>query len=100
MWEAPHPHRARARADIRGTVPARVASTAPRRDEENIAMEAAPTYTEERTGLPDQLGGVRLRGAALAGVLASLMLTLLLAALDQTIVGTALPTIIGDLHGF
>ncbi|MHB8426127.1 MAG: MFS transporter, partial [Gammaproteobacteria bacterium] len=33
-------------------------------------------------------------------VLAGLMLTLLLSALDQTIVGTALPKIIGDLHGF
>ena len=29
-----------------------------------------------------------------------LMLTLLLAALDQTIVGTAMPRIIADLHGF
>ena len=29
-----------------------------------------------------------------------LMLTLLLAALDQTIVGTAMPSIIADLHGF
>ena len=31
---------------------------------------------------------------------AGLMLTLLLAALDQTIVGTAMPRIIADLHGF
>ncbi|THV38719.1 MFS transporter [Glycomyces buryatensis] len=29
----------------------------------------------------------------------ALMLTMLLASLDQTIVGTALPTIVGDLHG-
>lgn len=42
---------------------------------------------------------VRLRGFALAGVLASLMMTLLLSALDQTIVGTALPHIISDLQG-
>lgn len=42
---------------------------------------------------------VRLRGFAFAGVLASLMMTLLLAALDQSIVGTALPHIITDLHG-
>jgi EmrB/QacA subfamily drug resistance transporter len=42
----------------------------------------------------------RLRGAALGAVLTALMLTLLLEALDQTIVGTALPRIIGTLQGF
>src|ERR1700722_8572160 len=36
----------------------------------------------------------------LAGTLAGLLLTLLLAALDQTIVGTAMPRIIAQLHGF
>jgi EmrB/QacA subfamily drug resistance transporter len=36
----------------------------------------------------------------LASVLASLMLTLFLAALDQTIVATATPTILRDLNGF
>ncbi|HEX8727197.1 MAG TPA: DHA2 family efflux MFS transporter permease subunit, partial [Ktedonobacterales bacterium] len=41
----------------------------------------------------------KLAGASLAGVLAALMITLLLSALDQTIVGTALPTIVGDLNG-
>ncbi len=41
----------------------------------------------------------KLRGAALASVLAALMITLLLSALDQTIVGTALPTIIAELNG-
>jgi EmrB/QacA subfamily drug resistance transporter len=51
---------------------------------------AAPQYT----------GGIRLRGWALASVLTALMLSLLLAALDQTIVSTALPHIIGELHGF
>ncbi|HUY77952.1 MAG TPA: MDR family MFS transporter [Ktedonobacterales bacterium] len=45
-------------------------------------------------------GGPRIRGAALATVLAALMLTLLLEALDQTVVGTALPKIIGQLNGF
>jgi EmrB/QacA subfamily drug resistance transporter len=45
-------------------------------------------------------GGVQLQGWTLVSVLAGLMLTLLLAALDQTVVGTALPKIIGDLHGF
>lgn len=32
-------------------------------------------------------------------VMGAMMLTVLLAALDQTIVNTALPTIVGDLHG-
>ncbi len=45
-------------------------------------------------GEPRRIGGVALRGAMLA-----LMLTLLLEALDQTIVGTAMPRIIGQLHG-
>src|SRR5947209_11369524 len=42
----------------------------------------------------------RLRGFALFSVLAALMLTLLLEALDQTVVGTALPRIVGSLNGF
>lgn len=42
----------------------------------------------------------RLRGAALGAVLIALMLTLLLEALDQTVVGTALPRIIATLQGF
>ncbi len=41
----------------------------------------------------------KLQGGALVSVLAALMITLLLSALDQTIVGTALPTIIADLNG-
>src|SRR5215469_7041825 len=45
-------------------------------------------------------GGRRIHGFALVSVLISLMLTLLLEALDQTIVGTALPKIIGNLQGF
>ena len=45
-------------------------------------------------------GARRLHGVALVSVLAALMLTLLLEALDQTVVGTALPRIIGELNGF
>ena len=41
----------------------------------------------------------RLRGIALAAVIIALMLSLLLEALDQTIVGTAMPRIIAQLHG-
>src|ERR1700726_3910580 len=41
----------------------------------------------------------RLRGFALVSVMIALMLTLLLEALDQAIVGTAMPRIIAELHG-
>jgi len=47
-----------------------------------------------------QENGHRLRGIALFSVVATLVLTLLLEALDQTVVGTAMPKIIGSLHGF
>lgn len=41
----------------------------------------------------------QLRSIALALVIIALMLSLLLEALDQTIVGTAMPRIIAELHG-
>ena len=41
----------------------------------------------------------RLRGFALISLITALMLTLFLEALDQTIVGTAMPRIIAQLHG-
>ena len=63
-------------------------------------MAGTVTREAQPGGAPQFEGGSRLRGWALASVLAALMLTMLLAALDQTIVSTALPTIIGDLHGF
>jgi EmrB/QacA subfamily drug resistance transporter len=42
----------------------------------------------------------RLHGGALVSVLIALVFTLLLEALDQTIVSTAMPRIIGSLQGF
>ena len=48
---------------------------------------------------PMTSGMARLRGVALASVIIALMLSLLLEALDQTIVGTAMPRIIAELHG-
>src|SRR6202048_3665893 len=50
--------------------------------------------------LPPNRGSRRIHGIALISVLIALMLTLLLEALDQTIVGTALPRIVGNLQGF
>jgi len=44
--------------------------------------------------------GRRLRGGRVFVVMGALMMTLLLEALDQTVVGTAMPRIIGTLHGF
>jgi EmrB/QacA subfamily drug resistance transporter len=44
-------------------------------------------------------GESETHGRQLAAVLGSLMLVMLLAALDQTVVATALPTIVGDLGG-
>src|SRR6266568_3061624 len=41
----------------------------------------------------------RLQGFALISVITALMLSLFLEALDQTIVGTAMPRIIAELHG-
>ncbi len=43
--------------------------------------------------------GSNLTGRRLWLVIGALLLAMLLAALDQTIVATALPTIVGDLHG-
>lgn len=63
-------------------------------------MSSSNSTPSETYNFEVQTGGRRLRGFALGSVLAAMMLTLLLEALDQTIVGTALPKIIGSLQGF
>ena len=40
-----------------------------------------------------------MNNRGIAGIMVSIMISLLLAALDSTIVGTAMPKIIGELHG-
>jgi EmrB/QacA subfamily drug resistance transporter len=63
----------------------------------NPAPEGATQAGAWGAGAPTER---KLRGVALFSVLGALMLTLLLEALDQTVVGTALPKIIAELHGF
>ncbi len=58
-------------------------------------MATAPAEVQFHTS-----GLVRLTKPQLVGTLLGLMLTMLLAALDQTIVGTAEPRIIASLSGF
>src|SRR5213078_1555411 len=51
-------------------------------------------------GPPRAIGGSRAVGQRrVLLIIGALLLGMLLAALDQTIVATALPTIAGDLHG-
>src|SRR5580700_3052914 len=57
-------------------------------------MAASAQTTFQTSGI------VRLTRSQLIGTLAGLMLGMLLAALDQTIVGTAEPRIIAHLSGF
>jgi EmrB/QacA subfamily drug resistance transporter len=62
-------------------------------------VDATPTTATGSPGFAGAPQRQRLVGFALGSVLAALMVTLLLSALDQTIVGTALPTIIAELNG-
>src|SRR5579863_9797390 len=55
-------------------------------------MTSAP-LTAETSSRP------HLRGLALVAVMSALLLTLFLEALDQAVVGTAMPRIIAQLHG-
>ncbi len=55
--------------------------------------------SELRGAIPEDQTSGTLTHRQVMVVLSGLMLGMLLAALDQTIVTTALPTIVGDLHG-
>ena len=55
--------------------------------------------SELRSAIPEDQTSGTLSHRQVLIVLSGLMLGMLLAALDQTIVATALPTIVGDLHG-
>jgi EmrB/QacA subfamily drug resistance transporter len=57
------------------------------------------SHGREATELSGAISDGRLTGRALWTVFGALMLGMFLAALDQTIVSTALPTIVGDLGG-
>src|SRR4249920_1116222 len=59
------------------------------------AAAAARKHQDWRTS-----GIIRLTRSQMVGTLGGLMLSMLLAALDQTIVGTAEPRIIASLSGF
>ncbi|MFD7924113.1 MFS transporter [Streptomyces sp. NPDC059740] len=65
------------------------------------AVPGGPEAAEDAAPAPPRPGGapVVLSPARVRMVFLGLMLTLLLAALDQTIVATALPRIVGELHG-
>jgi EmrB/QacA subfamily drug resistance transporter len=62
-------------------------------------VNALPTQTPGVTGVTLDAPAALPRRALYATV-AGLMLALLLAALDQTIVGTAMPRVVSELHGF
>src|SRR4051794_549305 len=57
----------------------------------NVATVEAPRAPASFQELPQR---------ALVFTVIGLMLSMLLAALDQTIVGTAMPRIVSELHGF
>src|SRR5919108_1079223 len=88
------PHRSR-RARLLAPVPRPLARRAPRRRRH----PAAPAAPDPRPARANRMTDERLTGRALWTVFAALMLGMFLAALDQTIVSTALPTIVGDLGG-
>lgn len=69
--------------------------------EGNVVVEReAPTGELSKTGQSAPAFENAVTGRRLAVIMISTLLGLFLAALDQTVVGPALPRIIGDLNGF
>jgi EmrB/QacA subfamily drug resistance transporter len=74
---------------------------------DNYEMDNKAAISPARTGAGPQAWGqgaaedkTYIKGTQLLIVMISVLLGILLAALDQTIVGPALPKIVGDLQGF
>src|SRR6266550_36878 len=74
---------------------------------ERYKMDNKAAISPARTGAGPQAWGqaaaedkTYIKGTQLLIVMISVLLGILLAALDQTIVGPALPKIVGDLQGF
>src|SRR5678810_934065 len=62
-------------------------------------MEGAPAVGAGR-GAGEVVDGPRFSRRVTLLTMLSVLLVMLLASLDQTIVGTAMPRIVADLHGF
>ncbi len=67
---------------------------------EQEASNVSTPVTATPTMLKEETQQSPLHGRALYAAIAGLMLSMLVSALDQTIVGTAMPRIISDLKGF
>ncbi len=77
-------------------------STTPDIDAPVVSTPELPTTDSKQVmdqSVPGAPSSALITGRQLNVVIGALMLTTLLSALDQTIVGTALPTIVGDLGG-
>lgn len=67
-------------------------------------LDESTRESDDSTGTTPQTpqesgGGLRITGAALAAVFSGLLVTMLLASLDQLIFATTLPTVVGELNG-
>jgi EmrB/QacA subfamily drug resistance transporter len=69
-------------------------------DHTSNGVTRTPPHTAPAPAAPGLSGYDALPRRAFIATLAGLMLSMLLAALDQTIVGTAMPRVVADLGGF